>query len=68
MECLVEGIGLSIEGIYWMVFSEEMVKVNVMLVGLGSTCCVIMGDMLFDKFIEEEIEVVFVYEVGYYVY
>ena len=68
LERLAEGTGLSIEGIYRMALSEETVKANAMLAGLGSTRRVIMGDTLLDKFTEEEIEVVFAHEVGHHVH
>lgn len=65
---LAEGTGLSIEGVYRMVLSEETVKANAMLAGLGSTRRVIMGDTLLDQFSEEEIEVVFAHEIGHHVH
>jgi STE24 endopeptidase len=65
---LAEGTGLSIEGVYRMVMSEETAKANAMLAGLGSTRRVIMGDTLLDKFTPEEIEVIFAHEVGHHVH
>ena len=65
---LAAGTGLSIEGVYRMGLSEETVKANAMLAGMGSTRRVIMGDTLLDKFTDEEIEVVFAHEIGHHVH
>ena len=43
---LAEGTGLSIEGVYRMDLSEETVKANAMLAGLGRTRRVLLGDTL----------------------
>jgi STE24 endopeptidase len=68
MSRLAEGTGLSIEGIYRMALSEETVKANAMLAGLGRTRRVLMGDTLLDHFTPEEIEVIFAHEVGHHVF
>ena len=47
---LAEGTGLSIEGVYRMDLSEETVKANAMLAGLGRTRRVLLGDTLLDEF------------------
>jgi STE24 endopeptidase len=65
---LAEGTGLSIEGVYRMDLSEETVKANAMLAGLGRTRRVIMGDTLLRGFTPEEIEVVFAHEIGHHVF
>ena len=64
---LTAGTGLSIEGVYRMILSNETVKANAMLTGLGNTRRVILGDTLIDKFSDDEIEVVFAHEVGHHV-
>lgn len=65
---LSEGTGLSIEGVYRMQMSDETVKANAMLAGLGKTRRVIMGDTLLEGFSPEEIEVIFAHEVGHHVH
>ena len=41
---LAAGTGLSIEGVYRMDLSEETVKANAMLAGLGRTRRVLLGE------------------------
>jgi len=65
---LAEEAGLSIEGVYRMALSEETVKANAMLAGLGRTRRVLLGDTLLDGFSPEEIAVIFAHEIGHHVY
>ena len=65
---LAEGTGLSIEGVYRMGMSEETVKANAMLAGLGRTRRVILGDTLLEGFTPDEIEVIFAHEIGHHVH
>jgi len=65
---LAEGTGLSIEGVYRMALSEETVKANAMLAGLGRTRRVLLGDTLLEGFDPEEIEVIFAHEIGHHVF
>jgi STE24 endopeptidase len=65
---LAEGTGLSIEGVYRMDLSDETVKANAMLAGLGRTRRVLLGDTLLDGFTPEEIEVIFAHEIGHHVF
>ena len=65
---LADGTGLSIEGVYRMALSEETVKANAMLAGLGRTRRVLLGDTLLDRFSPEEIEVIFAHEIGHHVF
>ena len=64
---LTEGTGLSIKGVYRMDLSDETVKANAMLAGLGHTRRVLLGDTLLDGFTPEEIEVIFAHEIGHHV-
>jgi STE24 endopeptidase len=64
---LADGTGLSIEGVYRMQLSEETVKANAMLAGLGRTRRVLLGDTLLSHFTPEEIEVIFAHEIGHHV-
>jgi len=63
---LAQQAGLSIEGVYRIVLSDETVKANAMLAGLGRTRRVLLGDTLLDGFTHEEIEVVFAHEIGHH--
>ena len=65
---LVEGTGLSIEGVYRMDLSAETVKANAMLAGLGRTRRVLLGDTLLKGFQPEEIEVICAHEIGHHVF
>jgi STE24 endopeptidase len=65
---LAAGTGLTIEGVYRMALSEETVKANAMLAGLGRTRRVLLGDTLLDHFTPDEIEVIFAHEVGHHVF
>ena len=65
---LAEGTGLSIQGVYRMALSNETVKANAMLAGLGRTRRVLMGDTLLDGFTPDEIEVIFAHEIGHHVF
>lgn len=68
LERLAQGTGLSIEGIYRILLSQETAKANAMLAGLGRTRRVLLGDTLLDRFSPEEIEVVFAHEIGHHVH
>ncbi len=68
LEQLAEGTGLSLEGVYRMGMSEETVKANAYLAGLGATRRVVLGDTLLDGFTPEEIEIVFAHELGHHVH
>ena len=68
LEKISQGTGLSIEGVYRMLMSEETVKANAYLAGLGATRRVILGDTLLTGFSPEEIEIVFAHEIGHHVH
>ncbi|MEE8451512.1 MAG: M48 family metallopeptidase [Thermoguttaceae bacterium] len=68
MTRLSEGTGLSIEGVYRMAMSEETVKANAMLAGLGRTRRVLLSDTLLDQFTGDEIEVILAHEIGHHVF
>jgi STE24 endopeptidase len=65
---LAAGTGLSIEGVYRIDLSEETVKANAMLTGLGRTRRVLLGDTLLKSFSPDEIEVIFGHEIGHHVF
>ncbi|MBN1344359.1 MAG: M48 family metallopeptidase [Phycisphaerae bacterium] len=63
---LAEGAGLRISGVFRLGLSEETKKPNAMLTGLGSTRRVLLSDTLLDAFEPDEIETVFVHELGHH--
>jgi len=65
---LAAGSGLTIEGVYRIALSEETVKANAMLAGLGRTRRVLLGDTLLNNFSPTEIAVVFAHEIGHHVF
>ena len=65
---LTEGTSLKLEGVYRMNLSQETVKANAMLAGLGPSRRVILGDTLLDSFDPDEIETVFAHEMGHHVH
>jgi STE24 endopeptidase len=65
---LVEGTGLSIDGVYRIALSDETVKVNAMLAGLGRTRRVLLGDTLLGCFTPDEVAVILAHEVGHHVF
>ena len=65
---LAQGTGMSIEGVYRLDLSEETVKANAMLAGLGRTRRVLLGDTLLAGFSPEEIAVIFAHEIGHHVF
>jgi len=68
LDRLAQGTGLSIAGVYRIRLSQETVKANAMLAGLGRTRRVMLGDTLLTGFTPEEIEVVFAHEIGHHVF
>jgi len=68
MNRLAAGTGLTIEGVYRIALSEETVKANAMLAGLGRTRRVLLGDTLLNNFSPLEIAVVFAHEIGHHVF
>jgi len=65
---LAQGTGLSIEGVFRLDLSDETVKANAMLAGLGRTRRVLLGDTLLNHFTPDEVEVIFAHEIGHHVF
>jgi STE24 endopeptidase len=65
---LAEGTDLNVEGVYRMEMSDETVKANAMLAGLGRTRRVILGDTLLGAFTVTELDVIFAHELGHHVF
>jgi STE24 endopeptidase len=68
LEGLARAGGHSLKGVFRIRLSDETVKANAMLAGLGRTRRVLLGDTLLDRFTPDEIEVVFAHEVGHHVH
>ncbi len=68
MNELAAGTGLGIEGVYRIVLSQETVKANAMLAGVGRSRRVLLGDTLLNQFTPDEIAVVFAHEIGHHVF
>jgi STE24 endopeptidase len=68
MNELAAGTGLDIEGVYRIVLSQETVKANAMLAGVGRSRRVLLGDTLLSHFTPDEIAVVFAHEIGHHVF
>jgi STE24 endopeptidase len=68
MKDLAAGTGLTIEGVYRIVLSQETVKANAALTGIGRSRRVLLGDTLLNHFSTDEITVVFAHEVGHHVF
>ena len=68
MNELAAGTGLGIEGVYRIVLSQETVKANAMLAGVGRSRRVLLGDTLLSHFSPDEIAVVFAHEIGHHVF
>jgi STE24 endopeptidase len=65
---LADGTDLNVEGVYRMEMSDETVKANAMLAGLGRTRRVILGDTLLNNFSPQELDVIFAHELGHHVF
>lgn len=68
MRRLAAGTGLSVEGVYRLVLSDQTVKANAMLAGVGRTRRILLGDTLLEDFSHDEIEVVLAHEIGHHVH
>jgi STE24 endopeptidase len=68
MRDLSQGTGLSIEGVYRLALSEETVKGNAMLAGLGRTRRVLIGDTLLADYTLDELSVILAHEIGHHVF
>ena len=63
---LATGTGLAVEGVYEFKLSDETVKGNAALAGLGRTRRVLLGDTLLREFAPDEIDIVFAHELGHH--
>jgi STE24 endopeptidase len=57
-----------VQGIYSMNMSSKTTATNAMVVGLGNTRRIVLGDTLLDRYTEDEIAVVVAHELGHQVH
>jgi len=65
---LAERAGTRVRGIYSMNMSTKTTAANAMVMGLGNTRRIILGDTLLDRYTPDEIEVVLAHELGHQVH
>ena len=65
---LAERARTRVRGIYAMKMSEKTTAANAMVMGLGNTRRIIIGDTLLDHYTPDEIEVVVAHELGHQVH
>ena len=65
---LAERTGTRVRGIYSMNMSTKTTAANAMVMGLGNTRRVVLGDTLLDRYTPDEIEVVLAHELGHQVH
>jgi STE24 endopeptidase len=65
---LAERAHTRVRGIYSMNMSSKTTAANAMVVGLGNTRRIVVGDTLLDRYTPDEIEVVVAHELGHQVH
>ncbi|HEU0025847.1 MAG TPA: M48 family metallopeptidase [Ktedonobacterales bacterium] len=65
---LAERARTRVRGIYAMKMSEKTTAANAMVMGLGNTRRIIIGDTLLDHYTPDEVEVVVAHELGHQVH
>ena len=60
--------GTRVRGIYSMNMSSKTTAANAMVIGLGATRRIVLGDTLLDRYNEDEIAVVVAHELGHQVH
>ncbi len=65
---LAERARTRVRGIYAMKMSEKTTAANAMVIGLGNTRRIVIGDTLLDHYTPDEIEVVVAHELGHQVH
>jgi len=64
---LAERAEASIQGVFTIDLSSKSRAANAMLMGLGKTRRMVLGDTLYDDFTADEIEVILAHELGHHV-
>lgn len=65
---LADRAGTRVRGIYSMNMSKRTTATNAMVMGLGTTRRIVIGDTLLDRYTPDEIEVVLAHELGHQVH
>jgi STE24 endopeptidase len=65
---LCAGQGVKVEEVFHLGLGEKTEKGNAAFVGLGRTKKILIGDTLYEKYPEEQIEAVFAHELGHQVH
>jgi len=65
---LAEQFGVSVKDVYHLGMGEKTEKGNAAFVGMGKTKRILIGDTLYERFPENEIEAVFAHELGHQVH
>src|SRR5579859_7727948 len=68
VQMLAARAGTRVRGIYTMNMSKRTTAANAMVMGLGNTRRVVLGDTLLDRYTPDEIEVVLAHELGHQVH
>lgn len=64
---LCEGQGVKVDEVFHLGLGEKTEKGNAAFVGLGKTKKILIGDTLYEKYSEDQIEAVFAHELGHQV-
>jgi len=65
---LSERFGVQVKDVYHLGMGEKTEKGNAAFVGIGKTKRILIGDTLYERFPEEEVEAVFAHELGHQVH
>ncbi|HZW04395.1 MAG TPA: M48 family metallopeptidase, partial [Anaerolineaceae bacterium] len=65
---LAEQAGTRVRGVYQIDMSRRTKSANAMLMGLGNTRRIVLGDTLLNEFTDDEIETVLAHELGHHVH
>lgn len=65
---LAERAGTRVRGVYKIDMSRRTKSANAMLMGLGNTRRIVLGDTLLNEFTDDEIETVLAHELGHHVH
>jgi len=68
VQMLAARAGTRVRGIYTMNMSKRTTAANAMVMGLGNTRRIVIGDTLLDRYTLDEIEVVLAHELGHQVH
>lgn len=63
-----EQAGTHVQGVYTLHLSAKTNEANAALMGLGRTRRIVLGDTLLDQYTPEEIDAVFLHELGHHVH